>query len=962
LRAFLMWRYTPCVNPSHGRIDALSYQLDFVNLALRKYYEEGAVRLMLADDVGLGKTVMTGLLIKELMLRGHVKRVLLVVPRFLKFQWRRELKEKFDIECSESLDGDCAVASIDWVKRHVEEVATRRWDMVVFDEAHNLTKRRRATMRYEAALRLASSIRNVLLLTATPHHGDREDFLARLKLLDNGIDDVRTAVREYVVRRLREDVRDEVYIPDRDARRVEIRLSDAEKAFYEGVENYARYYYNLSQGKGALALVALVFLKRASSSVAAALKTLERRAEALREILKGAKPVEKPRRLRDLMKVVADADPHAVKKELEIVERLIELGKSLAVDTKVEKLVEELHQHGGDKCIVFTQYRDTMRHVAQALRKRGFKVVELHGGMDEEERKRAESDFRKWGEVLVATDAASEGLNLQVANVLVNFDLPWNPTRLDQRIGRVHRYGQTKDVFVYNFLVEDTIDGKIYDVLLRKIEAIKRDLGKVFDYLGNAMDEASFLRAVKRALEGRRVEEEVEKVVERKVTLKELEDLLASDRIRIERDPRCKDYVTDEELKNIVLPTLAALDPRSYAEEGDGIKVKYVPRELQRYCRGVCTTGLAGFGLSTPCPEKITIEHPLVQAVISYHLEKLGKGAAVAVEVDKPCLSTGTTWIYKASVEISLPIGLGGDERKYVIEDASAFYRPEELPRGCNVEEEVGFTVLSLPIYAAPAQSAPEMPPELVQQVKERLKERVQRLCDKITRAIQTEVVEQAKQLAKKRLPPRGADNIESELLRKQLALIEDIQRRCEAAEPSVETLLTLIHRPLGYSALGLEGAKIILGQGQAGEEIVIEAEKAQGCQIRDLRSVPMAGVDFISICPDEIRLIEVKTVAGPNSQIHIQPVEWSTMCANKRDLARKSAPHTNMPYKELVKSHVYLYIVDLAQKTVLKYKNPCQTLREIVTRYAVQQTKYIIPYTEFTKLITPTEVIRYAT
>jgi superfamily II DNA or RNA helicase len=631
LRVYLHSRYTPCVNPSHSRINALSYQLDFVNYALRKLYDEGALRLLLADDVGLGKTIMTGLLIKELMLRGLAKRVLIVTPRFLTFQWRRELAEKFDIHCIEKDPrADCVVVSVDYLKRHVKQYLEEGWDLVVFDEAHNLTVGARGpTQRYSAAEAVASKARNVLLLSATPHHGKRHDFVARLRLLDPSVDEstLRAAVKRLVVRRLREDVKEEAGIPERYVSPpVVVEPTEEERRLYAEVIRYVKYYYDAAkQARGrrrrALGLVAVVFQKRASSSIAAIKKTVEKRIQALQQMKAGLlKPRDDVKTETEALRHVV-ADINAIDRELEQLHRLKRLAEAVKIDSKYQKLLELLERHKDSRVIIFTQYRDTMYYLAERLAA-SREVVTLHGGMTEEERKAAEDKFRRTGKILVATDAASEGLNLQVANVLINYDLPWNPSRLDQRIGRVHRYGQTKPVFVYNMLVADTIDGRVYQILLQKIEEIKKTLGKVFDYLGNVATEKEFLKIVEAALAGRSPEEEVDKLLrQRAVALRDLEELLTSDRIKIEADPRCTDVVTDDELKTLILNTLAALDPRSYEERGGCIKVKYLPRELGKFCRGRCLTEAAGFG--GQCPERITVEHPLAKAVLEYHISQL---------------------------------------------------------------------------------------------------------------------------------------------------------------------------------------------------------------------------------------------------------------------------------------------------------------------------------------------------
>lgn len=968
LRAFLLWRYTPCASPTLGRITALSYQLNFVNFALRRYYEQGAIRLLLADDVGLGKTVMTGLLLKELMVRGIVKSALLLVPKTLKFQWRRELAEKFDIRCEEMPSADCAVLSLDWAKRHVDELLTKSWDFLVVDEAHNLTapRGREVTQRYEAVAKLASVIRNVLLLSATPHHGDKQDFIMRLRLLDKGIDEttLKEAVGEYIVRRLREEVRDEVNIPERHvAPPVEIELSPLEAEFYRKITEYVRYYYRLAESHKALGLVAVVFQKRASSSLYAAIRTLERRREWLlrcRERPAECKPSARmPKRELEVIERYMPPDPKLIQDEINRVDELLKLVHNIKIDSKLEKLKEVLDRHRGDKAIVFAQYRDTMRYVADSLKRHGWRVVELHGGMNEEERKKAERVFREEGDILVATDAASEGLNLQVANILINFDLPWNPSRLDQRIGRVHRYGQKKPVFVYNFIVKDTIDGKVYEVLLRKIEDVRRDLGKVFDYLGNVMDAKTFAKLVeKTARGGDPVENNIEIVIRSKATLKDLEDLLTQDRIQLESDPRCRDYLTDEELRDLTLSTLSMLDPHSFEERGDCVKVRYIPRPLQ--CFGSCTTDWAGFGLLHRCRESITLNHPLVQAIINYYLSRLPRH--IEVEVEKPCFTSGTTWVYKATATLKLPVNIDGREMEYELAFADAYFVPNSAPSGCNTTgQNAGLSILTLPALAYPQQiEPPPIPQEVVKNVENRIKESVVAICEKVKNSILAEVVSKSRELEKKKLISEIEKNKEIERLRNiWWSLQGEIDRRCGAVKPKVEVVTVLTHKPLGYSVLGIEGAKAIIEQGKTGEAVVKKSLENEGCLVYDIRDIPMAGADYIALCPTEIKFIEVKTVTGPRSNIHITQIEWHTLCASKDTVIRKFSRYIDLNYRKRVKNYMYLYVVDLHQRVIRIYRNPCDVLKSIIQRYQSQQVKYVIPYGELLS-ITPWEMRPY--
>jgi len=955
LRVHLHTKYTPCVNPSHSRINALSYQLDFVNYALRRLYEEGAVRLLLADDVGLGKTVMTGLLIKEMMLRGLARRILVVTPRFLTFQWRRELAEKFDIYCAEKdPEADCVVVSVDYLKRHLEEYAEKEWDLAVFDEAHNLTVGARGpTQRYAAAQTVASKAKNVLLLSATPHHGKRHDFVMRLRLLEPSVDEgeLRAAVKRLVVRRLREDVKEEAGIPERYVSPpVLVELTKEERQLYDEVLRYVKHYYDAARrtrGKKrrALGLVAVVFQKRASSSIAAIKKTVERRIQALQQMRAGLlKPAYDVKSEREAVERVV-VDVNAVDAELEQLRRLRQLAEAVKTDSKYQKLLELLERHKDSKVIVFTQYRDTMQYLAEKLGG----AVTLHGGMAEEERKAAEEKFRRAGRILVATDAASEGLNLQAANVLINYDLPWNPSRLDQRIGRVHRYGQTKPVFVYNMLVADTIDGRVYQVLLQKIEEIRKALGKVFDYLGNAATEKEFLKIVEAALAGRSPEDEVDRLLRQKVALKDLEELLTSDRIKIEADPRCADVVTDDELKTLVLNTLAALDPGSYEERDGCIKVRYVPDKLRRFCQGRCLTEAAGFG--DECPERITVEHPLARAVVEYHISQLPK--AVEVEVEKPCFADGILWLLKGEAKLVLPTPAG--PREYSLAKVMAYFKPGGTP--CGAEGEVPLSILNIAVEVAKSDQAPPPPNDAVEEIRGELERKARQICQKLLHSAYLETSRKLLELEKRRgLPPGEKERLRRRIVEEQSFWAQQVDRACQP-DISVTPVLTAFYKPLGYLALGVERAADIISQGREGEEIVIRREEAEGCHIIDLRDKPLAGVDLISICPHEIRLIEVKTVTSPNSQIHIQPVEWDAMCAKRQEQLRR-IPDRHVTAK-ILKHHTYLYVVDLHNGLLRIYKNPCDALAPHIHQYIRTQTKYVIPYADFVKLASPTAEVK---
>lgn len=971
LRIYLHSHFTPCVDPSHSRVEALRYQLDFVNLALRRLLEEGAIRLMLADDVGLGKTVMTGLLLKELKLRGLAKRFLIMVPKMLKFQWRRELEEKFGIRCLEAgrgiPDADCVVASIDYFKRHVDEFLRVPWDFAVVDEAHNLTvpKGRRPTQRYAAVERLAAKVRNLLLLTATPHHGDRADFIARLRLLDRSVDDytIRDAVSRLVVKRFREDVRDEAGIPDRQAYTVPLKLADREARFYAALTEYVKYYFDMARRASgrrryALSLVAVVFQKRASSSLYAAVRTVERRIASLQRILQGQEtPTDAPRsELEAIRRVVASRE--AIQEEIHRLRALLHiLGISSADDllgqddSKLQRVRQLLEEHfaAGHKAIVFTQYRDTLRYLAARLAPH--RPAVLHGGMDEEEKRRAEKALAETTALLIATDAASEGLNLQAANVAINYDLPWNPSRLDQRAGRVHRFGQRRPVHIYNILLEDTIDGRVYHVLAEKLREVGIAFERAFDYLGLYIREADFRRLVEAATRGT-LERAAERAIKSKAGLRDIQDLLTQDRIKLEHDPRCDDVVTAGQLEALVLHTLAAMDPRSYQEKDGCIKVTYLPTPLRRHCEGTCTTGWASFG--GRCQEHITVEHPLVQAILRHYLDSWPQYAEA--EVGRPAYADGWIWVVQAHTRLRIPVTLEGDTQEYPLTQVEAYY----VPAGGGPPQKVPLSILDTITHIRhPHSDPPEVPGEIRAELEEALRQKAERLAEIVRSQIQSDQAARMKELAKKRaVDPALKASERRRLINAAAQAVGQIDAALQALDIELKPLAIIKTYPTGYLLLGMDWATRLIEQGQQGEKAVIENAKGEGCQVWDLRDKPAAGIDLILLCPDEIKLVEVKTVKGPHGEIHITPVEWATLCANKGELARMRDVREATTRRAQLKASIYLYVVDLANHVIQIYRNPCDLLKNHIQQYRVEQVKYQIPYRDLLKIAQPTQTI----
>ena len=554
-------------------IQTLPHQIEAVYM---KMLPQPRLRFLLADDPGAGKTIMGGLLIKEMKLRQAIERVLILCPAPLTLQWQDELLkwfgEEFEIISSATDQRQLlnqwqrnsqAIASIDYAKQDAvrERVWQQKWDLVVIDEAHKCsayTKRsnQRApeadkTKRYQLAEKLSEKSDHLLLLTATPHHGNEDRFWHFLRLLDTDlfpephkVDAVGEINRDilklghdcpWALRRLKEDLRDlDGYklFPEREAHTVRFKLNSDEFNLYKAVASYINQYLPGGTGrqKASIALVRTVLQRRLASSMAAIYESLKRRLnkqKSLLEELEGLTPSQQAKRLAQLQGRLVDreqdeddldetqrdelideyttaAEISNLQSEVAVLRDLVERARTVrdtASDSKLMKLRECLKRaefqelkEGTARLLIFTEHRDTLNYLRQELEKDGFSLCEIHGGMNVHERKRAQEVFRTSAKICVATEAAGEGINLQFCHLMINYDLPWNPTRLEQRLGRIHRIGQKRKVYCFNFVAtesedgEPVIEGRILECLLEKLEKIKDALqGRVFDVIGEIL-------------------------------------------------------------------------------------------------------------------------------------------------------------------------------------------------------------------------------------------------------------------------------------------------------------------------------------------------------------------------------------------------------------------------------------------------------------------------------------------
>ena len=566
------------------------------------------LRYLLADDPGAGKTIMAGLLIRELLIRGDLKRCLIVCPGSLVEQWQDELGSRFQLpfeiltndrfEASRSSNPfseiNLMIARLDKLSRDEDaqlKLAKSDWDLIVCDESHKMSAsffggEIKETKRYKLGKLLGGITRNFLLMTATPHNGKEEDFQLFMALLDGDrfegkfrdgvhVTDVNDLMRRMVKEQL-VTFEGKPLFPERCAYTVPYPLSDDEARLYAEVTDYVRTQFNraenLAEGrKGTVGFALTVLQRRLASSPEAIYQSVRRRKERLESRLREEELLRRGRGIGNGVPTIDTEDlDDAPDSEVEEIEEEVmdsatasqtipELKAEIAILADLEKLAQKVRSSGRDrkweelssllqdnaemfdahghrrKLIIFTEHRDTLNYLLHRIRTllgKADAVLAIHGGLGREERKKAEESFKQDKDVfiLVATDAAGEGINLQRAHLMVNYDLPWNPNRLEQRFGRIHRIGQTEVCHLWNLVAEGTREGDVYLTLLRKIDVEREALGgSVFDVLGKAIDSTELRQLLIEAIRyGDRpdVRDKLHQIVEEKLNRSHLQDLI----------------------------------------------------------------------------------------------------------------------------------------------------------------------------------------------------------------------------------------------------------------------------------------------------------------------------------------------------------------------------------------------------------------------------------------------------
>lgn len=538
----------------------LPHQLHVLNRAM----ETNNIRYILADEVGLGKTIEAGMIIRELKSRGLVSRILVVCPTGLVTQWASEMQEKFhekfqvilpsDYDTIRRLtDNDDVYGQFDqvispmdsikpiekhagWSEEKVEKYNEERiysiinsgWDLIIIDEAHRVAGSSGEVARYKLGNLLAQASPYLLLLSATPHNGKTEPFLRLIRLLDadafpNAKSIVREQVAPFLIRTEKREAIDNngnLLFKNRITHLVTIswdERNNLQRELYEMVSSYVAKTYNkaLRNRKKNMCLIFLLIImqRMVTSSTAAIRQSLERRLNVLLEQRTCVGNLREEDldelNIEDGVEDALEAISLDMELEIEELKQIISLAKQAQFqnqDAKVEPLLNEidaiLSEDRTQKVIIFTEFVATQTYLQELLVNRGYTVTILNGGMSIDARNAAMQEFKTSTSIFISTDAGGEGLNLQFANIIINYDLPWNPMKIEQRCGRVDRIGQQRDVHIYNFIVGETVENRVREVLEEKLSVILKEMGvdKYSDVLDSEVAECDFTDVYMRSI------------------------------------------------------------------------------------------------------------------------------------------------------------------------------------------------------------------------------------------------------------------------------------------------------------------------------------------------------------------------------------------------------------------------------------------------------------------------------
>ncbi len=602
----LAYAYNKILSLSNSRTRILAHQVESTHRIVNAFKQ----RFLIADEVGLGKTIEAGLVIKECIYRYNYKRILIVCPASLLFQWQNEMESKFnekfqimDRKLLKKSPGngdsnpwkahDRLICSMDFIKNKdfENDLLSCSWDAVIFDEAHRLRRdSSSSTLAYNMAEIIAHKTKSLLLLSATPFRGKLEELYFLIGLIDKNLlgpyqsfyneycsegadlSSLKRKLDQVVIRRTKRDVGG---FTGRHARTIRFDLYDDERFLYDETTKYVAEEFNraLQSENRAVGFVMTVFQKLLDSSSHALLCALKNRLAKLREILGRAERnnqvvIEFNNGIFDRDSFADDeelseADALCVKKTIEelkfeitTIDRLVKIASEITVNKKGEKLIKlirDLKRMGHKKFLIFTQFRTTQDYLNSILA--DFDVVVFNGSMNRDQKEEAILQFKEEKEILIATEAGGEGRNMQFCDILVNYDLPWSPLKIEQRIGRIHRFGQPNDVHVYNFSTRGTVAERVLEVLTAKLKLFEESIGTPDIMLGQVEDEINLNTLFMEMATGRKKKKEVDEELTRRIenarqSFEKLTELTVTDRMDFNYDEYYKVTLKDRVFTN----------------------------------------------------------------------------------------------------------------------------------------------------------------------------------------------------------------------------------------------------------------------------------------------------------------------------------------------------------------------------------------------------------------------------
>lgn len=962
------------------------------------------LRFILADDPGAGKTIMTGLFIRELMARGDLQRCLIVAPGSLVEQWQDELESKFHLRfailTSDQLEASggarwfeehpLAIARLDklsrdeWLQEGLRHVTP--WDLIVVDEAHKMSatvfgREVKRTKRYQLGQLLVDHTRHFLLLTATPHNGKEPDFQLFLSLIDpdrfegryrdeHGRLD-RSAVADIMRRLVKEELLrfdGRRLFPPRDATTVGFDLSPMERRLYDEVTAYVREQFNRADNlesdrrKGNVGFALTILQRRLASSTAAIAASLTRRRERLQAKLEALENgvLEAERELdaddiNDVDDLPADEAEEVVEEvvdqataartaeelraEILVLKDLESLAERVRRDPQSDRKWQELAKILSDgeimldrngrrrKFIIFTEHRDTLDYLVQKLRKlygRQEAVVVIHGGMHREQRKATENAFRNDPdtEVLVATDAAGEGINLQRAHLMANYDLPWNPNRIEQRFGRVHRIGQTEVCHLWNLIALNTREGDVFAKLFEKLAIQRAALGDgVFDILGmifhNTPLKELLVEAIRKG-DSPKLRAQFEKRLDNLFDVERAKALmreraLAADtmdirdvyEVRAEMERADARRLQPHFIRSFFLEAFRRVGGSYRKAENGRYEIMHVPPEVREHARAIYGSILPrkyervafdkGFVEGPPPAEFVCPGHPLLDAVVDLLLRKYAeqiRPGTILVDDSDRSTEPRVLAIFESSVQDARPSRSGGNEiisreLHFLEVDASgdarlAGYAPhlDYRPPTADEREEIDaarqlwFRAVDIE-EVAQAYALETLLPRQQQEVADRTSERLQRTRAAVRERLTKEITYRERRASELQLAERAGKQIKTNWLREQ-NWADDLRQRLDRRMQDLDNQEHLTALPPRLVAcacvvpIGFFGSTPATATSpdamdrnaaeRAAMEAVMAMERALGFDPRDV-SAENIGYDIESAIPDSgrLRFIEVK-------------------------------------------------------------------------------------------------------